>query len=77
MTGYQSKKAAALDKLESMEREALKPMTKQDALNIIKILSALESWAFSTKTPFPEYLTEDLRIAVRKLEEIVLGKNGG
>jgi len=50
-------------------------MTKQDALNIIKILSALESWAFSTKTPFPEYLTEDLRIAVRKLEAIVLEKN--
>jgi hypothetical protein len=29
-------------------------MTKQDALNLIKLLSALDSWSFSTKTPFPE-----------------------
>jgi hypothetical protein len=52
-------------------------MTKQDALNLIKLLSALESWAFSTKTPFPDYLTEDLCVAVRKLEAIVLENNGG
>jgi hypothetical protein len=50
-------------------------MTKQEALNLIKLLSALESWAFSTKTPFPDYLTEDLCVAVRKLEDIVLDKN--
>jgi hypothetical protein len=50
-------------------------MNKQDALNLIKLLSALDSWSFSTKTPFPEYLTEDLCVAVKKLEAIVLEKN--
>ena len=35
-------------------------MNKEDALKIIKLLSALESWAFSTKNPLPEYLTDDL-----------------
>jgi len=47
-------------------------MTKQDALKLIKLLSALESWAFSTKTELPEYLHEDLTLAVEKLEKIVL-----
>jgi hypothetical protein len=47
-------------------------MTKEDALKLIKLLSALESWAFSTKTDLPDYLHEDLSIAVEKLEKIVL-----
>jgi len=50
-------------------------MTKRDALNLIKLLSALDSWSFSTNTPFPDYLTEDLCVAVRKLEDIVLEKS--
>ena len=49
-------------------------MTKQEALNIIKLLSALESWAFSTKTMLPDYLHDDLCVTVRKLEAIVLEK---
>ena len=49
-------------------------MTKEDALKIIKLLSALESWAFSTKTMLPEYLHEDLSLAVERLEKIVLGR---
>ena len=49
-------------------------MTKEDALKIIKLLSALESWAFNTKNPLPEYLYEDLSLAVERLEKIVLGK---
>ena len=49
-------------------------MTKEDALKLIKLLSAMESWAFSTKTPLPDYLHEDLCIAVEKLEKIVLEK---
>ena len=50
-------------------------MTKEEeALKIIKLLSALESWAFSTKNPLPEYLQEDLCMAVVTLEKIVLGK---
>jgi hypothetical protein len=47
-------------------------VTKEDALKLIKLLSAMESWAFSTKTQLPEYLHEDLCLAVEKLEKIVL-----
>jgi hypothetical protein len=47
-------------------------MTKEDALKLIKLLSALESWSFSTKTDLPAYLHEDLCLAVEKLEKIVL-----
>lgn len=49
-------------------------MTKEEALKIIKLLSAMESWAFSTKTTLPDYLHEDLCLAVEKLEKIVLEK---
>jgi hypothetical protein len=49
-------------------------MSKEDALQAIKLLSALESWAFSTKTDLPDYLHEDLCLAVEKLEKIVLEK---
>ena len=49
-------------------------MTKEQALQAIKLLSALESWAFSTKTMLPDYLHEDLSLAVERLEKIVLGK---
>jgi hypothetical protein len=49
-------------------------MTKEDALKLIKLLSAMESWAFSTKTQLPDYLHEDLCTAVEKLEKIVLEK---
>jgi hypothetical protein len=50
-------------------------MSKEDTLRLIKLLSALESWAFSTKTTLPDYLHEDLCLAVEKLEKIVLEKN--
>jgi hypothetical protein len=50
-------------------------MTKEEALNIIKLLSALESWAFSTKNLLPDYLHDDLCVSVKKLEAIVLEKN--
>jgi hypothetical protein len=49
-------------------------MTKEEAIKLIKLLSAMESWAFSTKTPLPDYLHEDLCLAVEKLEKIVLEK---
>ena len=49
-------------------------MTKEEALKLIKLLSAMESWAFSTKTELPEYLHEDLCLAVERLEKIVLEK---
>jgi hypothetical protein len=47
-------------------------MTKEDALSIIKLLSALESWAFSNKTMIPDYMHDDLCIAMKKLEALVL-----
>ena len=47
-------------------------MTKEQALSIIKLLSALESWAFSTKTMLPDYLHDDLSVAVKVLDAIVL-----
>lgn len=49
-------------------------MTKEEALKIIKLLSALESWAYSTKNPLPDYLGEELLAAIKVLEGIVLGK---
>lgn len=35
-------------------------MTKEQLLDIIKLLSALESWGFSNKVMFPDYLHDDL-----------------
>lgn len=49
-------------------------MTKEEALQAIKLLSALESWAFSTKTMLPDYLHEDLCANIEVLERIVLEK---
>jgi hypothetical protein len=49
-------------------------MTKEEALRLIKLLSAMESWAFSTKSTLPDYLHEDLSLAVERLEKIVLEK---
>ena len=49
-------------------------MTKEEALAAIKLLSALESWAFSTKNLLPDYLHDDLCVTQKVLEKIVLGK---
>jgi hypothetical protein len=49
-------------------------MSKQDAIKLIKLLSALESWSFSAKTDLPMHLHDDLCIAPEKLEKIVLEK---
>jgi hypothetical protein len=49
-------------------------MSKEDALKLIKLLSAMESWSFSAKTDLPDYLHEDLCLAVERLEKIVLEK---
>jgi hypothetical protein len=47
-------------------------MSKEDALKLIKLLSAMESWAFSTKTQLPDYLHEELHTAMDVLTKIVL-----
>ena len=47
-------------------------MDKTLALQLIKLLSALESWGFSNKQMFPDYLHEDLASRLEDLESIVL-----
>lgn len=47
-------------------------MTKEQALRAMMLLSALESWAFSTKNQLPDYLHEDLSNMQTLLEFIIL-----
>lgn len=47
-------------------------MTTQDLLKLLRLLSALESWGFSTSNRFPDYLHDDLCNAVQKLEDAIL-----
>jgi hypothetical protein len=47
-------------------------MKKEQLLQIIKLLSALESWGFSNKQMFPDYLHDDLCRAVKMLETELL-----
>ena len=47
-------------------------MNKELALEIIKLLSALESWGFSTGSNIPDYLHENLHNIVEKLTDEVL-----
>jgi len=41
-------------------------------LEQIKLLSALESWAFSSKTPMPDYLFEKIDRQVAVIEKELL-----
>lgn len=51
-------------------------MTKAEALRILKLLSAMESWAFSQPDRrLPDYLVEDVGSAMDVLERIVLEQN--
>ena len=49
-------------------------MTKEEALAAIKLLSALESWAFGQQSRLPDYLVEDIQRSMSVLEMIVLGR---
>ena len=49
-------------------------MTKEEALQAMMLLSALESWAFSTKNLLPDYLHEELHKSMEVLSKIVLEK---
>lgn len=49
-------------------------MTKEEALKTMMLLSALESWSFSTKNLIPDYLHEELHTAMGLLGKIVLDK---
>ena len=47
-------------------------MTKEEALAAIKLLSALESWAFSQSTRIPDYLVDDIARSMGVLDRILL-----
>jgi len=47
-------------------------MSKVEAIKLIKLLSALESWSFSAKTDLPMYLHEDLQRSMEVLERVIL-----
>lgn len=47
-------------------------MTKSEALEIIKLLSALESWSFAESHRLPAYLQEKLSDAIDTLTSQVL-----
>jgi hypothetical protein len=50
-------------------------MTKEEALQAMMLLSALESWAFSTKTELPAYMHEEMQLMLDVLSKIVLEKS--
>ena len=47
-------------------------MTPVQALEIIKLLSALESWSFSLRERLPDYLLEKIAASNEVLEKEVL-----
>lgn len=47
-------------------------MTRVEALEIIKLLSALESWSFSLKERLPDYLHDKISTSIEVLEKEVL-----
>lgn len=49
-------------------------MNKELALKILKLLSALESYAFTIEKFMPDYLHDDLLTIVYELEIIVLDR---
>jgi hypothetical protein len=49
-------------------------VTKAQALGLLNLLSALESWSFSLKERLPDYLHEDIQSNMEILEKIVLSE---
>ena len=47
-------------------------MTKEQVLELLKLLSALESWSFADKHAMPDYLYEKLADAMDVLQKEVL-----
>ncbi len=50
-------------------------MNRADALALIRLLSAIESWGMTQQAPLPDYLHDQLHAALETLEAIVLGGN--
>ena len=51
-------------------------MTKEEALKVVRLLSAMESWAFSQPNRVPDYLIEDVGTVMEILERIILKEKG-
>ena len=49
-------------------------VNKAQALEVLTLLAALESWSFSLKEPLPDYLHERLADSIDGLVKIVLGE---
>lgn len=47
-------------------------MSKEQCLEIIKLLSALESWCLSQKERFPDYLLDSIQASIENLTKEVL-----
>ena len=47
-------------------------MTKEEALELIKLLSAVESWSFANKQTMPDYLYEKITESMEILEKVIL-----
>ena len=47
-------------------------MTKEQILEIIKLLSALESWGFAEKNSLPEYLHDKIDASMNALTKELL-----
>lgn len=47
-------------------------MNKSQMLELIKLLSALESWSFSTAKPMPDYLFDRMDSAISELSDHIL-----
>jgi len=47
-------------------------MNKEDALRIMRLLSAIEGWSFGVKDNMPDYLVSESEDVCKVLEKIVL-----
>ena len=47
-------------------------VTKEQALDLIKLLSAVESWSFADKHRMPDYLYDKIDESIKALEKVVL-----
>ena len=47
-------------------------MTKEQILEVIKLLSALESWSFADKHTMPDYLYDKIEASLNVLEKELL-----
>jgi len=48
-------------------------LTKQQILDLIKMLSAIESWSFSVNSRFPDYLGDNISESIDVLTKELLG----